>query len=70
MPKTRLPEGIRELFTPGEVALILRVKPRTVTNWARTGVIPPEAISWTYGGHRRYDGPTIRRMAGGNRNAS
>jgi len=40
-----------DLLTPGEVALLLRVDPRTVSRWARAGRIPSIR---TLGGHRRF----------------
>jgi excisionase family DNA binding protein len=42
---------IEKLYTPGEVAALLRVNRKTVANWARAGKIP---VRWTVGGHRRY----------------
>ena len=39
------------LLTPGEVAALFRVDPKTVTRWAKTGRI--QCIR-TLGGHRRY----------------
>jgi len=39
------------LLTPGEVAELFRVDPKTVTRWAKTGLL--DAIR-TLGGHRRY----------------
>jgi excisionase family DNA binding protein len=39
------------LLTPGEVALIFRVDPRTVTRWASAGRI---GSIRTPGGHRRF----------------
>ncbi len=39
------------LLTPGEVAALFRVDPKTVTRWATAGKI--SAIR-TLGGHRRY----------------
>jgi excisionase family DNA binding protein len=46
-----------ELLTPGEVAVIFRVDPKTVTRWARAGKI--SAVR-TLGGHRRYRASEIR----------
>ena len=39
------------LLTPGEVAALFRVDPKTVTRWAKQGRLP-----WlrTLGGHRRF----------------
>ena len=46
------------LLTPGEVATLFRVNPKTVTRWARAGKIT--AIR-TLGGHRRFRASEIRR---------
>jgi excisionase family DNA binding protein len=57
---TPLPVPSRgELLTPGEVARIFRVDPKTVTRWANAGRI--ESIR-TLGGHRRYLAATVRRL--------
>lgn len=40
-----------ELLTPGEVAKMFRVDPKTVTRWAKQGRIGSVR---TVGGHRRY----------------
>jgi len=40
-----------ELLTPGEVARMFRVDPKTVTRWAKSGKLPARR---TIGGHRRY----------------
>jgi excisionase family DNA binding protein len=40
-----------EVLSPAEVAQILRVDPKTVTRWAKTGKL---SFMWTPGGHRRY----------------
>ncbi len=47
-----------ELLTPGEVAIMFRVNPKTVTRWARAGKLT--AIR-TLGGHRRFRASEIRR---------
>ncbi len=39
------------LLTPGEVAAMFRVNPKTVTRWANAGKLTPVR---TLGGHRRY----------------
>jgi excisionase family DNA binding protein len=39
------------LLTPGEVASLFRVDPKTVTRWAISGKLPSVK---TPGGHRRY----------------
>jgi excisionase family DNA binding protein len=52
------------LLTPGEVATLFRVNPKTVTRWARSGKL--HAIR-TLGGHRRFRASevaeSLRRMA-------
>jgi excisionase family DNA binding protein len=48
-----------ELLTPGEVALMFRVNPKTVTRWARSGRI--SAVR-TIGGHRRFRSSEINRF--------
>lgn len=40
-----------ELLTPGEVAKLFKVDPKTVTRWAHTGKLP--SIT-TPGGHKRF----------------
>jgi excisionase family DNA binding protein len=47
-----------ELLTPGEVAAMFRVNPKTVTRWARAGRI---SSLRTLGGHRRFRTSEIRR---------
>jgi excisionase family DNA binding protein len=48
-----------ELMTPGEVAALFRVDPKTVTKWARRGKLSPIR---TLGGHRRYKTADIRAL--------
>jgi len=48
-----------QLLTPGEVAVMFRVNPKTVTRWARAGRI--SAVR-TLGGHRRFKASEIRRF--------
>lgn len=50
------------LLTPGEVAEMFRVNPKTVTRWARAGRI--SAVR-TLGGHRRFRAAEIRRFLEG-----
>jgi excisionase family DNA binding protein len=40
-----------KLYTPAEVASRFRVDPKTVTRWAKAGLLP---VIKTPGGHRRY----------------
>lgn len=49
------------LLTPGEVASLFRVDPKTVSRWAAAGKIP--SIT-TPGGHRRFRASAIRRLMG------
>jgi hypothetical protein len=42
-----------ELLKPGEVAEILRVNPKTVSKWARSGWMPTWAYHRTLGNHLR-----------------
>lgn len=48
-----------KLLTPGEVAELFKVNPKTVTRWARAGKIT--AIR-TLGGHRRFNADEIRTI--------
>jgi excisionase family DNA binding protein len=49
------------LMHPGEVAMLAGVDPKTVTRWARTGVLPHTT---TLGGHRRYRESVVRELLG------
>jgi excisionase family DNA binding protein len=46
-------------FTPGEVARMLRVHPKTVTRWAADGRI---SSIRTPGGHRRFRADDVRAL--------
>lgn len=48
------------LMTPGEVAAIFRVDPKTVSRWAKAGRI---SSIRTPGGHRRYRESEVRSAA-------
>ena len=50
------------LLTPGEVASLFRVDPKTVTRWAKAGKL--SAIR-TLGGHRRYREAEVKELLGG-----
>ena len=50
-------DDAERLLTPGEVAKLFRVDPRTVTRWAKDGKL--SAIR-TMGGHRRYRESEVR----------
>ncbi|MGB8382155.1 MAG: BldC family transcriptional regulator [Dermatophilaceae bacterium] len=51
-----------KLLTPGEVATLFRVDPKTVTRWAKAGKLT--AIR-TLGGHRRYRSSEVHRLLSG-----
>jgi excisionase family DNA binding protein len=46
-----------QLLTPGEVAMLFRVDPKTVTRWAKAGKL---SCVRTLGGHRRYRAEEVR----------
>jgi len=50
------------LLTPGEVATMFRVDPKTVTWWAKTGRLTSIR---TPGGHRRYRQAEVRALLAG-----
>jgi excisionase family DNA binding protein len=47
------------LLTPGEVAVLFRVDPKTVTRWAEAGHLP---CLKTPGGHRRFRESHVREL--------
>jgi excisionase family DNA binding protein len=47
------------LLTPAEVAAAFNVHPRTVTRWAKAGLL--DAVR-TLGGHRRFREATVRDL--------
>jgi excisionase family DNA binding protein len=47
------------LLTPGEVATLFRVTPKTVTRWAEAGKLPTVR---TLGGHRRFHARDVLRV--------
>lgn len=51
MSRVHIEQELDELLTPGEVARLFRVDPKTVTRWAKAGRI---GSIRTLGGHRRY----------------
>jgi excisionase family DNA binding protein len=55
-------EPANRLLTPAEVAVMLRVDPKTVTRWARAGKL--NSIR-TPGGHRRYSESEVRSFLNG-----
>jgi len=50
------------LLTPGEVAMLFRVDPKTVTRWAASGRI---SSIRTPGGHRRFREAEVRELLAG-----
>lgn len=50
------------LLTPGEVAALFRVDPKTVTRWAASGRI---SSIRTPGGHRRFRETEVRELLNG-----
>ena len=59
----RKPEGEREeleYLTPGQVARMLHVSPKTVDRWADQGRI---GCIVTLGGHRRFARPDVEEVA-------
>ncbi len=60
-------EGSSErLLTPGEVAALFRVDPKTVTRWAASGRI---SSIRTPGGHRRFREAEVRQLLDGRANS-
>lgn len=53
--------GKNRMMTPGEVAALFRVDPKTVTRWAVSGKIPSVT---TPGGHRRFRREVIAELLG------
>jgi excisionase family DNA binding protein len=58
--------GTTEFLTPGQVARVLQVSPKTVSRWAAQGLLP---CMVTLGGHRRFRREQVeevhRRMVAG-----
>jgi excisionase family DNA binding protein len=60
---TPVPRENDPLLTPGEVAALFRVDPKTVTRWAAAS--PPRIRSVrTPGGHRRFRESEVKRLLG------
>ena len=53
------PDQAERLLTPGEVAALFRVDPKTVTRWASAGRI---SSIRTPGGHRRFRETEVRAL--------
>lgn len=56
---SKFPKGVPALMTPGEVAGIFRVDPKTVTRWVGAGRMP--AIK-SPGGHHRFHRDDVRAL--------
>lgn len=56
---TQTDNASERLLTPGEVAALFRVDPKTVTRWASAGRI---GSIRTPGGHRRFRESEVRQM--------
>jgi excisionase family DNA binding protein len=54
--------GPERLLTPGEVAVMFRVDPKTVMAWAKAGKL---SSIRTPGGHRRYKESEVRALLSG-----
>lgn len=60
-------DGRDRLMTPGEVATLFRVDPKTVTRWAVAGRIGSVR---TPGGHRRFRESEVRALLRGDSSAA
>ena len=49
----------RDYLTPGEVAQLLHVSPKTISRWASQGLLP---CLVTLGGHRRFRREDVERI--------
>ncbi|PSK92814.1 excisionase family DNA binding protein [Murinocardiopsis flavida] len=58
----KVERGSERLLTPGEVASLFRVDPKTVTRWAASGRI---SSIRTPGGHRRFRESEVRALLHG-----
>ena len=64
---TNLDGNDERLLTPGEVAALFRVDPKTVTRWAASGRITSIR---TPGGHRRFRESEVRALLRGDEEPS
>ena len=55
------------LLTPGEVAVLFRVDPKTVTRWGQSGRLP---CIRTPGGHRRFWSKDVEAVLAGDGQAA
>ena len=63
---TKMDGNSERLLTPGEVAALFRVDPKTVTRWAASGRI---SSIRTPGGHRRFRESEVRALLSGDSGA-
>ena len=59
---SRQPGSADALLTPGEVAALFRVDPKTVTRWAQDGRL---TCIRTLGGHRRFRASEVHALLSG-----
>ncbi len=50
---------LEPLLTPGQVAALFRVTPKTITRWAEAGKLP---VVRTLGGHRRFPAQGVQAV--------
>ena len=50
---------LEPMLTPGEVAALFRVTPKTITRWAEAGKLP---VVRTLGGHRRFPARAVQAV--------
>lgn len=50
---------LAQLLTPGEVATLFSVTPKTIARWDASGILPGER---TPGGHRRFPAPAVYEL--------
>lgn len=62
--RERQPAPEPVLLTPGEVARLFGVNPKTITRWASLGKL---GVTRTLGGHRRYLREEVELLLGQNR---
>lgn len=68
MPKRKLLNGAQpEMLTPGEVATMFGVDPKTVTRWAASGKLRSVR---TLGGHRRFSRDAVNELLQGTEETS
>ena len=62
MTKMKMMTEEDELLTPGEVAKLFKVDPKTVTRWAHSGKL---ASITTPGGHKRFRRSVVHKFLEG-----